>query len=242
MVTFEVVMLYFFFWRTDFFSELSFGVDFILRLTNMGDDGAGWRKASGRGGTYDIKRYIKVGRTVHREHEQIPHVGRTLDLTGDSGGSCTTFRTGWQSIISIFFFHRIPFVYTSSIPILDLKRRPFFQTVISCNISSLAACVCVCVCFLTGSPMGLQSCKPCNSCLQSKEECRPAGGCSCVCDDWRYCPDRCCDICCQMCVDVCSGLCSGDCSYTFCTLCLSLAQNCVSLFFRPASRSIRGTT
>lgn len=78
--------------------------------------------------------------------------------------------------------------------------------------------------FLTGRPMGLQSCKLCNSCLQSKEECWPAGDCLCVCDDWRYCSDRCCDICCQMCVDVCSGLCSGDCSYTFCTLCLSLAQ------------------
>lgn len=80
--------------------------------------------------------------------------------------------------------------------------------------------------------MGLQSCKPCNSCLQSKEDCRPAGGCccSCVCDDWSSCSERCCDICCQMCVDVCSGLCSGDCSYTFCTLCLSLAQNCVSFF------------
>ncbi|KAA8585179.1 hypothetical protein FQN60_003873 [Etheostoma spectabile] len=78
--------------------------------------------------------------------------------------------------------------------------------------------------------MGLQSCKPCNSSLQSKEECRPAGGCSCVCEDWTYCSEHCCDICCQMCVDVCSGLCSGDCSYTFCTLCLSLAQNCVSFF------------
>lgn len=78
--------------------------------------------------------------------------------------------------------------------------------------------------------MGLHFCKPCSSCLQSKEECRAAGGCSCVqSDDWRYCSDRCCDICCQMCVNVCSGVCSGDCSYTFCTLCLSLAQNCASL-------------
>lgn len=136
------------------------------------------------------------------------------------------FRTGWQSIISIFFLHSSHLVYTSSIPILGLKRRPFFQTVISSSISSPG----VCVCFLTGRPMGLQSCKPCNSCLQSKEECRPAGGCSCVCDDWRYCSDRCSDICCQMCVAVCSCLCSGDCSYTFCTLCLGLAQNCVSLF------------
>ena len=114
-----------------------------------------------------------------------------------------------------------------------MRRRSFLQTVISFNISSPSVCV-----FLTGRPMGLQSCKPCNSCLQSKEECSPAGGCSsCLCDDWRYCSDRCCDICCQMCVDVCSGLCSGDCSYTFCTLCLSLAQNCVSLFTTQPSET-----
>lgn len=104
-------------------------------------------------------------------------------------------------------------------------------------ISSLGVCVCVCV-FLTGRPMGLQSCKPRNSCLQSKEACGPAGGCcSRACDDWRYCSDHCCDICCQMCVNVCSGLCSGDCSYTFCTLCLILAQNCVSLFTGQPTRT-----
>lgn len=84
--------------------------------------------------------------------------------------------------------------------------------------------------FSTGRPMGLLPCKPCISCLQRKVECGPPGGCSCACNDWRYCSDRCCDICCQMCVDVCSGLCSGDCRYTFCTLCLSLANKCVSLF------------
>lgn len=84
--------------------------------------------------------------------------------------------------------------------------------------------------FLTGRPMGLQPCKPCTSCLQSKEECGLAGDCLCVCKDWEYCSDRCCDICCQMCVAVCSGLCSRDCGYTFCTLCLRLLDSCVSLF------------
>lgn len=132
------------------------------------------------------------------------------------------FRTGWQSIISIFYSTEFLLYIVSSLA-SDLKRRSFFQAVISSNISSLSACV-----FLTGRPMGLQFCKPCSSCLQSEEECGAAGGCSCVCDDWRYCSDRCCDICCQMCVNVCSGVCSGDCSYTFCTLCLSLAQDCVS--------------
>lgn len=105
----------------------------------------------------------------------------------------------------------------------------------SSSIYLVSVCVCV---FLTGRPMGLQSCKPQNSCLQSKEACGPAGGCcSRACDDWRYCSDHCCDICCQMCVNVCSGLCSGDCSYTFCTLCLILAQNCVSLFTGQPTRA-----
>ncbi|MEQ2208854.1 hypothetical protein XENOCAPTIV_017556 [Xenoophorus captivus] len=91
----------------------------------------------------------------------------------------------------------------------------------------------MCVVFFntqTGIPMGLRSCKPYNCCLQSKEESKPGGGCPCMCEDWGYCSDRCCDICCQMCVDLCSGLCSGDCSYTFCTVCLNLAQNCLLLF------------
>lgn len=105
----------------------------------------------------------------------------------------------------------------------------------SSSIYLVSVCVCV---FLTGRPMGLLSCKPRNSCLQSKEACGPAGGCcSRACDDWRYCSDHCCDICCQMCVNVCSGLCSGDCSYTFCTLCLILAQNCVSLFTGQPTRT-----
>ncbi|MEQ2251821.1 hypothetical protein ILYODFUR_015155 [Ilyodon furcidens] len=91
----------------------------------------------------------------------------------------------------------------------------------------------MCVVFFNtqaGIPMGLRSCKPYNCCLQSKEESKPGGGCPCMCEDWGYCSDRCCDICCQMCVDLCSGLCSGDCSYTFCTVCLNLAQNCLLLF------------
>lgn len=135
------------------------------------------------------------------------------------------FRTGWQSIISIFFSTKFLLSIHPLFQFWTWKEDHFSRQCFSPKLVSLCLCV-----FLTGSPMGLQSCKPCNSCLQSKEECRPASGCSCVCDDWRYCSDRCCDICCQMCVDVCSGLCSGDCSYTFCTLCLSLAQNCVSLF------------
>ncbi|XP_034075928.1 keratin-associated protein 5-4-like [Gymnodraco acuticeps] len=92
-------------------------------------------------------------------------------------------------------------------------------------------------CSVQSRPMGLKSCKPCNSCLQSKEDCRAADGCSCVCDHWRYCSEHCCDICCQMCVDVCSGLCSGDCSYTFCTLCLGMAQNCISFFTTQKTES-----
>ncbi len=200
--------------------------DFIPCLMNAGDDGADWSKASG-GKVWHQALTIKVGQTVRREHQQTLHVARTLDITQNSRKLVVQCSGQADSQLSAsFFLHSSHLVYTSSIPVLGLKRRPFFQTVISSNISSPG----VCVCFLTGRPMGLQSCKPCNSCLQSKEECRPAGGCLCVCDNWRYCSDRCCDICCQMCVDVCSGLCSGDCSYTFCTLCLSLAQNCVSLF------------
>lgn len=61
----------------------------------------------------------------------------------------------------------------------------------------------------TDSPMGLQSCKPCNSCPQSKKECTQASFCNCVCENWRYCFDQCCDICCQMCVAICSGLCKN---------------------------------
>lgn len=85
--------------------------------------------------------------------------------------------------------------------------------------------------------MGLQSCKPCSSCLQSTAECKLACGCSGVSEEWRYCSDRCCDICCQMCVDVCFGWCSGDCSYTFCTLCFSLAQSCILLFTTQESET-----
>lgn len=135
------------------------------------------------------------------------------------------FRTGWQSIISIFF--STAFIYIHPQFQSWTWKEDHFSRRWFAPVSRLLVSVSV---FLTGRPMGLQPCKPCISCLQSKEECGLAGGCSCVCNDWRYCSDRCCDICCHMCVDVCSGLCSRDCGYTFCTLCLRLLDNCVSLF------------
>lgn len=163
---------------------------------------------------------------------QILHAAGTLDSTRDRR-ELVQFSGQADSQLSASFSPPNSFcIYIlNSSPGLEKKTifpdSDFFQYLISW-------CLCV---FLTGRPMGLQSCKLCNSCLQSKGECGPAGGCSRVCNDWRYCSDRCCDICCQMCVDVCSGLCSGDCSYTFCTLCLTLAQNCISLFTTQQSRA-----
>lgn len=122
--------------------------------------------------------------------------------------------TSCQSIIRKFF--STDFILYIQPQLRTLKRKLFFQTVIPSNILSPGVSV-----FFNrqaGTPVGLQSCKPCSSCLPNKEECRPAGGCLCMCERWRYCSGRCCDICCQMCVDVCSGLCSGDCGYSFCTL------------------------
>lgn len=247
MATFEVVSLA---WMADYFSELLLRLTLFLvsRTWRMMWRGKAAECAEGpRGRKCDIKKLYKSWSNCSQENiskkkkkEKKTACGKNfgLEIAGNLYNVLDRLTVNYQNL----FLRGFHLVHTSAIPILDLKRVQFFQTVIYFffflfNISRLWVSVCVCV-FLTGRPMGLLSCKPQNSCLQSKEACGPAGGCcSRACDDWRYCSDHCCDICCQMCVNVCSGLCSGDCSYTFCTLCLILAQNCVSLFTGQPTRT-----
>ena len=248
MATFEVVSLY---WMADYFSEL------LLRLTlflvswtwQMMGWGGGAECAEGLGGeSVTSRNCIKVGQTVckrtsAKKEEEENCMWKEL-WTGDSRKLAQCSGQA-DSQLSESFSLRLPSGTHIRNPNSGLEKSTVFPDsdfffiffFFFSSISHLWVSVCLRV-FLTGRPMGLQSCKPRNSCLQSKEACGPAGGCcSCVCDDWRYCCDRCCDICCQVCVNVCSGLCSGDCSYTFCTLCLILAQNCVSLFTSQPTRT-----
>lgn len=190
-----------------------------------------WRLKLGLGGSKsDISEC--VWKLVRLFGEQTLQMARTLDAAWNRKAH-PTFMTDWQPIISISFLHRVPFLYIFHSD-SGLKKEAifpdsdFFQYLISRCL--FHACVHFFFNTEAGSPMGLQSCKPYNCCLQSKEECRAADVCPYVCEDWRYCSDRCCDVCCQMCVDLCSGLCSGDCSYTFCTICLALVQNCLLRF------------
>lgn len=61
-------------------------------------------RSVGRGEAQHQVLYIKVGQRAHREHRWTQHAERTLDLTAEHKASRTMVRTGWPSIISVFFF------------------------------------------------------------------------------------------------------------------------------------------